>query len=302
MQSGFLKRSIRNPIITPEQMPMPCYAVYNAGATIFNGKVLLLLRVEDSEIHCRFHTAISDNGIDFEVNPKPINYPYREFETMYGSHRYDPRITCINGEYYICHAIHNKFGATFGIAKTTDFVNFEPIGNTSLPFNRNAVLFPEKINGLYARFERPQDTAGNGYIWVSYSPDLVFWGKSMPVDIPRRMWCERKVGAGAVPIKTEKGWLEIYHGTQVTASTENYFLGAAVLDLEDPSKILAAPRQFILAAEKDYECMGQVPNVVFTSGAVVLDDGTINVYYGGADTRVCLAQTTVNELLDFCFA
>lgn len=300
MRSGFLKRHIENPIIKPEDMPFDCYAVYNAGATIFEGKVLLLLRAENSEIHCNFYVATSEDGIHFDINEDPIEYPFREFEKIYGSHRYDARITEIEGDYYICHAIHNKYGATFGIAKTNDFVTFEPIGNTSLPFNRNAVLFPEKINGLYARLERPVDDSGKGYIWVSYSPDMIFWGKSMPINLPTMLWNENKVGAGAVPIKTEHGWLEIYHGTQNTASTENYFLGATLLDLEDPSKVIAAPRKFILAPEELYECVGQVPNVVFTSGAVVMPDGTLNVYYGGADTRVCLAQTTVQELVDFC--
>jgi beta-1,4-mannooligosaccharide/beta-1,4-mannosyl-N-acetylglucosamine phosphorylase len=302
MRSGFLKRHIENPIITPADMPFDCYAVYNAGATMFNGKVLLLLRVEDSEIRCNFYVATSEDGIHFDISKEPIKYPYRKFEQMYGSHRYDTRITKIEDIYYICHAIHNKFGATFGIAKTTDFVNFEPVGSTSLPFNRNAVLFPGKINGLYARLERPVDDKGRGYIWVSYSPDLIYWGNSMPIDVPRMLWNENKVGAGAPPIKTEHGWLEIYHGTQNTASTENYFLGVALLDLEDPSKIIGTPRKFILAAEEPYECMGQTPNVVFTSGAVEMQDGTLNVYYGGADTRVCVAQSTVQELVDYCLA
>lgn len=300
MDASFLKRYEGNPIITPESMPFPCYTVFNAGATIFNGTILLLLRVEHPDMKCLFHTATSEDGFHFEVNPVPVNYPLRDYEIIYGSHRYDPRITCIDGVYYISHAIHNRFGAVIGIAKTTDFVNLEPVSNTSVPFNRNGLLFPEKINGLYARFERPLDTNGNGGMWITYSPDLEFWGKAMPIDVPRNPWSEKKVGAGAVPIRTDKGWLTIYHGTYITASTENYSLGVMLLDLEDPSKIIAAPKKFILAAEKDYECMGQVPNVVFTSGAVVKDDGTINVYYGGADTRVCVAQTTVDELLTFC--
>jgi beta-1,4-mannooligosaccharide/beta-1,4-mannosyl-N-acetylglucosamine phosphorylase len=101
-------------------------------------------------------------------------------------------------------------------------------------------------------------------------------------------------------VKTPQGWLIVYHATAMTASTENYYLGAALLDLNDPSKVIAAPKDFILAAEKDYECMGQVPNVVFTSGGLVMPDGTFNIYYAGADTRMCLAQTTVPKLVDFC--
>lgn len=300
MRSGFLKRYDLNPIIKPEDMPFDCYAVYNAGATIYQGKVLLLLRAEDSQIRCNFYVATSEDGVHFEISKDPIIYPLRDFEKKYGTHRYDTRITKIEDEYFICHAIHNKFGATFGIAKTMDFVHFEAIGTTSLPFNRNAVLFPEKINGLYARLERPVDDKGCGHIWVSYSPDMIYWGNSAPIDVPRTLWNEHKVGAGAVPIKTKEGWLEIYHGTQMTASTENYFLGAMLLDLNHPSEIIAAPKKFILAPEEIYECIGQVPNVVFTSGAVEMPDKTLNVYYGGADTRVCLAQTTVDQLVEFC--
>jgi len=140
----------------------------------------------------------------------------------------------------------------------------------------------------------------NGVMWISYSPDLIYWGNSMPIETPKSAWSHIKVGAGCVPIKTPKGWLEIYHGVAFTCSSNNYYLGVALLDLENPSKVIAAPKQFILAAEKDYECIGQTPNVVFTGGAIETHDGKLNVYYGAADTRMCLAQTTVQELLDFC--
>jgi len=193
-----------------------------------------------------------------------------------------------------------KWGCSIGIATTEDFINFKPQPYLSVPSNRNAVLFPEKINGLYARLERPQNVDGKGETWISYSPDLDFWGRSMPLNMPDTAWCMGHNGAGAIPIKTDKGWLEIYHATCETCSSVNYHLGAMLLDLEDPSKVIAAPKQFILAAEKDYECMGQTPNVVFTSGAVEMPDGTLNIYYGGADTRMCLAQTTVKDLVEFC--
>ncbi len=181
-----------------------------------------------------------------------------------------------------------------------DFKSFEVLPFTSEPSSRNAVLFPEKIDGLFARLDRPQDVNGNGEIWISYSPDLQFWGRHLPLDIPHRMWNIGKCGAGAVPIRTPKGWLEIYHATAATCSSLNYYLGAALLDLEDPSKVIAAPGAYLLAAEEIYECVGQTPNVVFTGGAVEMPDGTLNIYYGGADTRLCLAQTTVDALVSFC--
>ncbi|HEY5585971.1 MAG TPA: glycoside hydrolase family 130 protein [Ruminiclostridium sp.] len=297
---GPLIRYGGNPILTPETMPFECFSVFNTGAVRFKGKYLLLLRVEHRDLACYFYTAISDDGINFTVNQEPINYPCSEAEKNNPGTRFDMRITPIDGTFYVCHAIYSSLGSQIAMARTDDFVNFEPISNPSVPSNRNAVLFPEKIGGLYARLERPQDLGGTGAIWISYSPDLIFWGKSSPLFIPRMNWGTRKVGAGIIPIKTEKGWLEIYHGTMLTASTENYFLGAVLLDLEDPSKVIAAPKEFILAPEMDYERIGQVPNVVFTGGAIETDDGKLNIYYGGADTRVCLAQTTVSELLEFC--
>ncbi len=203
---------------------------------------------------------------------------------------------------YVCHAAWlGRWGCGIAMAVTDDFEHFEPMDYLSPPSNRNAVLFPEKIGGRYARLERPQDVNGTGSIWVGYSPDMRYWGDHLPLDIPdNNHWNRTKCGAGAIPIKTPDGWLEIYHATAMTASTENYYLGVMLLDLEDPSIVKYAPSGFILAAEKDYECVGQTPNVVFTGGAVEMPDGTLNLYYGGADTRMCLAQTTVQELVDYC--
>jgi len=299
-----LTRHHGNPILTPDDMPFACYSVYNAGATLFNGKVLLLLRVEDFEMNSDFFVATSDDGIHFDVSSDAIDYPLSETEKrVEPSHRFDMRITSINGAYYVCHAAWlGSFGCCIGMARTEDFVRFTPIGNISMPSNRNAVLFPEKIAGLYARLERPLTGSGrNGMgMWISYSPDLEFWGRAMPIQMPPRYWCKSKSGAGAIPIRTDQGWLEIYHGCSTNCSTLNYHLGVVLLDLVDPSKVIAAPKAFILGPQKDYECAGQVPNVVFTSGAVEMPDGTLNVYYGAADTRVCVAQTTVKELLDYC--
>ena len=296
-----LKRHAKNPILTPEQMPFPCYSVFNAGVTMFRGKVMMMLRIEKRDRLSCFHTATSSDGIHFDVNPDPIDYPWAEREKQLGwTNRFDMRLTHIEGGYIGCHAAHvGKFGCCIAMATTEDFVHFKNFYQGE-PTNRNAVLFPEKINGLYARLDRPHTANNNGTIWVSYSPDLEFWGRSKPLTMRDLDWAYNKTGAGAIPIKTPQGWLEIYHGTSSTCSSENYYLGAMLLDLNDPSKVIAQPREFILAAEKDYECMGQVPNVVFTSGAVEMPDGTLNVYYAGADTRMCLAQTTVKQLTEWC--
>ena len=297
-----LKRHPKNPILTPREMPFPCYTVMNTGATWFEDKVLLILRVEYCDRETHFHIATSEDGIRFDIEPSPVELPLTRVETVYGEqHHFDARITRIDDTYYINYAIYlSRWGCCIATAITRDFKSFEVLPFTSEPSNRNAVLFPEKIGGHFARLDRPQDVNGNGEIWISYSPDLQFWGRHLPLDIPHRMWNKGKSGAGAVPIRTPKGWLEIYHATAATCSSLNYYLGAALLDLEDPSKVIAAPRSYVLAAEEVYECVGQTPNVVFTGGAVAIPDGTLNVYYGGADTRLCLAQTTVDDLVSFC--
>ena len=299
---GPLRRHEANPILCPGDMPFRCYTVFNSGAVWFEGKVLLLLRVESCERRTDFCVATSEDGVHFEVSPEAIDYPLTETEKRFDkAHRFDMRITLLEGTYYVTHASWlGRWGCCMGMATTEDFVHYKPFPHLSVPSNRNHVLFPEKIGGLYCRLERPQHINGKGETWVSYSPDLEFWGRSMPLDMPALKWGGNKNGAGAVPLKTDEGWLEIYHATASTCSSENYYLGAMLLDLDDPSKVIAAPTEFILAAEEVYECVGQTPNVVFTNGAVEMPDGTLNVYYGAADTRMCLAQTTVTELVDYC--
>lgn len=295
-----LKRYETNPIITPEDMPVECSSVFNAGAVIYNGKVLLVLRVEDFARRNHFYTATSDDGINFTINPQEINYPARPLEEKHGLNRFDMRITHFeDGTYYGYHCIWlGDYGSTVGLCQTNDFINFEAIGGPSVPSNSNAVLFPEKINGRYCRFERPDGTRSK--IWVSYSPDLAYWGDSAPLEIPFAMWNHGKIGASTVPIRTKHGWLAIYHAVANPPPAGNYFLGVMLLDIDDPTKIIACPKRYILRPRMNYECVGQVPNVVFTSGAVIMPDGTMNVYYGGGDTVICLAQSSVDELIKFC--
>ena len=300
-ERGPLHRYEGNPILTPEKMPFRCYTVMNSGAIRYQGQYLLLLRVEDCTRATDFYVATSENGLDFEVSPDPIDYPPREIEKRYGGHRFDPRITSIDGRHYICHALWlGPLGCCLAMAVTDDFVHFGPFGEVSLPSNRNGALFPEKVGGKYYRLERPQPTKDGGTMWITESEDLIRWGNGRPIDTPQTSWASIKTGAGAVPIRTPEGWLEIYHAVCSTCSSNNYHLGVVLLDLDEPWKVVRAPREFVLAAERDYECMGQTPNVVFTAGACETDDGKLNVYYGGADTRMCLAQTCIEELIDFC--
>jgi len=299
-----LTRYEKNPIITPDDMPFECYAVYNAGSIMHDGKVLLMLRVDDCTRRSRYHVATSADGINFDINPEPVTIPDYEVEKLVGKHSWAPfdmRITWFEEDqcYYVFHALPVGNGCVIGLYKTTDFEKITPL-YTSEPFNRNAVLFPEKINGLYCRLDRPQGPNGGGDMWVSYSPDLIFWGKSAPIKTPKTPWTGAKVGASCIPIKTEHGWLEIYHGVGTQSSGVNYFLGACLLELNAPEKALKMPDEYILAPQKIYEMAGQVPNVVFSGGCVEMPDGTLNVYYAGADTVICVAQSTVTQLVDFC--
>lgn len=305
-----LRRHPANPILSPANMPFECYAVFNAGAVRFHNQYLLLLRCSMMDGLNRYHTATSDDGVHFTVNPEPIDYPLETLEQYSGCrrgfrhHQFEMRITPMDGTFYLYHAVNMDAtgGCCICMARTDDFVHFQSLPYLSVPENRNAALFPEKINGMYCRLERPQNSSGKGSIWVSYSPDLQFWGNSRPLRMPGTFWSRDKAGPGNVPIKTDRGWLTIYHATAKNCSAENYFLGVMLLDLKDPSKVIGFPKQFILAPQQPYECMGQVPNVVFAAGTIENADGTLNVYYGAADTVVGLAQTTIKELLDLCLA
>jgi beta-1,4-mannooligosaccharide/beta-1,4-mannosyl-N-acetylglucosamine phosphorylase len=189
--------------------------------------------------------------------------------------------------------------------KTEDFKKFEWMGFISETDNRNGVLFPEKINGLYGRLDRPNTGCDTGDIWVSYSPDLIFWGKSECVfrNYEGVRWAWTKIGPGAAPIKTSEGWLTIFHGVRTQCRAHFvYQLGVCLLDLKDPSKVRAMADEAILIPEEQYELVGQTPSVVFTCGAVVEDNGEVKLYYGGADTVQCVATTSLERLIEACYA
>jgi predicted GH43/DUF377 family glycosyl hydrolase len=163
------------------------------------------------------------------------------------------------------------------------------------------VLFPEKIDGLYARLDRPFESGPRGNIWISYSPDLVFWGKSECIMESRAWaWDQGKIGPGAPPVRTEEGWLVIYHGTTPRINGQIYKAGVALLDLKDPRKVLARGKEYIMAPSELYERVGDVPNVVFPTAAIPYPErDELRIYYGGADTVFCLATAKISELIRF---
>jgi len=301
-----LKRHPGGPILHGSDFPPHARVsrVFNSGVIKHRGRYVMACRVEDRALRDTIWIADSDDGYSFTPRPAPIDVPahdpgWREYTAgMY----YDPRITEIDGTFYLVHAAHSGHGCRLSLMRTQDFETFDWMGFISETDNRNGVLFPAKIGGLYARFDRP-NTGGNfGDIWLSYSPDLIFWGKSECVLRNAEVkWAWTKIGPGAVPIRTSEGWLNIFHGVRTQCAQHYvYCLGAALHDLENPAKVIAVCKEAILEPEEDYELTGQTPSVVFTSGAVVEDDGEVKVYYGGADTVQCVATTSIGELLYAC--
>jgi predicted GH43/DUF377 family glycosyl hydrolase len=291
-----------NPILTPSDIPFPCNTVFNAAATCFEGEYLLLLRVEDLGGHSLFVLARSADGLHFQVDDEPAMTPASEgeFAVYEAKGIEDPRITKLDDTFYIMYTAASDYGPRLALARTHDFRRFERIGLISEPDNKDGVLFPRKIGGRYVRLDRPM-VGGQGNIWISYSDDLAHWGRSRVV-MPVRgdSWDSWRVGASAQPIETQYGWLEIYHGVKGTSHGPIYRLGAAMLDLEDPSTVLCRSSIPILTPREPYERVGDVPNVVFSSGAIMEKDEELKIYYGAADTCICVGTARLSDLMRFC--
>ena len=289
-----------NPVLTLEDIPFRCNTVFNGTPMKVDGKYYILLRVEGQRGYSFFALAKSDNGYHFTVEPEPVLLPAREgpyapYEEM-GIE--DPRATFIDGTCYIMYTAASGHGPRITLAKTTDFHHYERIALVSEPGNKDGLLFPEKINGQYVRLDRPIGL-GVGSIWVSFSNDMLSWGNSRVILPPRSgYWDSFRVGASVPPIRTAEGWLEIYHGVKMTSAGPIYRAGSALLDLEDPSKVIARCDVPLLSPREDYERIGDVGNVVFACGAIVEPDGEVKMYYGGADTAICVASAPLDAIIE----
>jgi len=306
-KANILERYSENPILSGKDFPAEykIKTVFNSGIIKYKGSYLMMCRVENPALENRFWIAESSDGYSFIPRPAPVEMPHDNplFSEYTSGMYYDPRITEIEGKYYIVHAAHSGHGCRLSLLETHDFQNFEWKGFISETDNRNGVLFPAKINGLYARFDRPNTGGSFGDMWIAYSPDLIHWGQSKCVLRNGQVrWAWTKIGPGAVPINTPEGWLNIFHGVRTQCAQHYiYQLGVTLHDLEDPSIIIAQAKDAILQPEEDYELTGQTPSVVFTAGAIVEPDGEIKLYYGGADTVQCLAITSVEQLVNACY-
>ena len=297
-------RSSLNPIIRRDLIPVS-NSIFNSAVIPYNGHFAGVFRCDDKRRHMQIHSGKSEDGLNWQIEPEPINFsPIQpdvgNFKFEYG---YDPRVCWLEDRYYItwCNGYHGN--PTIGLGYTYDFEKFFQMENTFLPFNRNGVLFPRKIKGKYAMLSRPSDNGHTpfGDIFYSQSPDLRYWGDHRFVmGIVRDSWQSTKIGAGPIPIETSEGWLLIYHGVLTSCNGFVYSMGAALLDIDQPWQVLYRTAPYILSPQKIYECAGDVPNVAFPCASLVdASTGRMAIYYGGADTVTCLAFTTVDLLIDF---
>ncbi|MBQ9880375.1 MAG: glycoside hydrolase family 130 protein [Clostridia bacterium] len=278
-----------NPVITRDDLFM-ANSIFNSAVVPYRGGFAGVFRADKMSRDHTLVTGMSADGIHWDLDEKVI---FRG---------YDPRLCLIEGKYYLSWVNLTPHGTTIGIARTEDFISWEQLEDACYPVARNGVLFPRKIGGEYCLLIRPCDKGHTPYgdIFLSRSKDLTYWGRHRFVMSPVKNWEMTKVGAGPTPIETSEGWLMFYHGVLTSCNGFTYSMGAALLDLDEPWKVLHRADSFLLAPHELYECVGDVPNVVFPCAALAdADTGRIAIYYGAADTTVAMAFTTADEVVDY---
>ncbi len=321
-------KKLSKPILTKDDIPYPATLVFNAGVEKINGKYIMVFRDDygtdkdsfESDKQRKLYTsvgvAVSDNGIDnWHVMPKSIvDSKDMQGETI---RLYDPRITVIDGTPYLCLAKDTHHGLCGVIAKLNDTFDEIEVISSTVPDNRNMVLFPEKINGLYVRLERPFPVYSRWHkdifdIWISRSPDLRYWGDSeLLLGVENVPFANDKIGPAAPPIKTDKGWLTTFHAVDIDENRgkngwegrwqKRYTAGIMLLDLNDPSKVIGMCKEPLIVADEEFEQKdGFRQNVIFPGGMIAEDDGTVKIYYGASDTVECVATANISDLLELC--
>ncbi len=300
-----LTRHPQNPILDASSWTYSANTVFNPAATLLaDGTTLMLCRVEDRRGISHLTAARSANGIDgWQVNPQPTlapdpNYP----EEIWGVE--DARITFLPelGRYGVLYTSYSPTGPGVSLALTADFHTFERMGQVMPPEDKDAALFPHKINGRWAMMHRPVNASTQGgHIWLSYSDDLVHWTDRVRA-LPARVgawWDASKIGLCCPPIETAAGWLVIYHGVKTTGAGVLYRLGLALFDLQDPSRCTARGDEWIFGPQEPYERFGDVGYVTFPCGTVIhpSEPDTLRVYYGAADTCIGLTTGSIQQML-----
>jgi beta-1,4-mannooligosaccharide/beta-1,4-mannosyl-N-acetylglucosamine phosphorylase len=302
--SDVLWRYTQNPVIKRDLIPSS-NSIFNSAVVPFEDGFAGVFRCDNKQRLMQIHCGTSKDGINWEINNDPIVFVQdddrlQEIDEPFEC-AYDPRVCKIEDKYYVtwCNGYH---GYTIGTAWTKDFKTFHQTENAFLPYNRNGVMFPRKIDGKFAMLSRPSDTGHTafGSIFYSESPDMTYWGRHRWVLDPIDGWQGTKVGPGPIPIETKDGWLMIYHGVLNSCNGFVYSFGAALLDIDQPWKVLSRTKPYLLSPQTQYECVGDVPNVAFPCAA--LTDAATNkiaIYYGAADTVTALAFGYVDEIVQF---
>ncbi len=282
-------RYSENPIISRDDLFM-ANSIFNSAVVPYKDGFAGVFRVDFMTRGQHLVVGFSKDAIHWELKEKVIFKGY------------DPRLCLLDGKYYLSWVKRAPRGTTIGIAYTTDFEEWVELEDAGYPVSRNGVLFPRKVNDEYMLLIRPCDKSHTKYgdIFLLHSKDLTYWGKHRLVMTPAGGWESTKVGAGPTPIETDEGWLMFYHGVLTSCNGFVYSMGAAILDKDEPWKVLHRSDSFLLAPHETYECVGDVPNVVFPCAALTdAETGRIAIYYGAADTTVALAFTTVDDVVKF---
>jgi beta-1,4-mannooligosaccharide/beta-1,4-mannosyl-N-acetylglucosamine phosphorylase len=316
--SDAIARHPGNPVLTSHDVPYPSTLVFNPGVAKFGGRYVMAFRNDygrAGDPHfdgTNIGLAWSDDGVRWEVTDRPCFHMSSDEIRR----AYDPRLIVIDGRCYVCFAVDTRHGVRGGIAVTDDFQRFRVL-SMSVPDNRNMVLFPERIGGVYIRLERPFPVYGRGGverfdIWISDSPDLRYWGNpELLLAVEQVGYANTKLGPAAPPVKTGKGWLTTFHAVDTDTSRgkngwearwqKRYTAGLMLLDLDDPRQVVGLYEEPLIAPEASYEVEGGFRNnVVFPCGLVLEPSGEVKIYYGAADTVVGLATADVDALLKLC--
>ncbi|MDE6887538.1 MAG: glycoside hydrolase family 130 protein [Eubacterium sp.] len=296
-----LWRYADNPVI--ERNPAKGVArIFNSAVMPYEGEFIGVFRGEQTNGIPYIYLGRSKDGLQWDFERDKIPFQDAQGNEFMPQYAYDPRLVKVEDTYYIIWC-QDFYGASIGIAKTQDFKVFTRLENPFLPFNRNAVLFPRKINGKFYMLSRPSDSGHTpfGDIFISESSDMEFWGRHRHVMGKGQQWWQNvKIGGGAAPIETSEGWLLFYHGVTGTCNGYVYSIGGAILDLEEPSVVKYRCETFLLTPEEWYEERGFVPNVTFPCATIHdAESGRIAIYYGAADTYVGLAFTKADEVVDY---
>jgi predicted GH43/DUF377 family glycosyl hydrolase len=293
-----------NPILTAADWPYPVNSVFNPAAAAANGETVLLARVEDRRGISHLTVARSANGLDgWRVDPEPLLVPNGETSEQWGFE--DARVVWVDelGRWVITCTAYGPAGPAVFLATTKHFDTVERYGIVRQPEDKNAALLPHRVDGRWVLLHRPKTQYGGarGEILLSRSDDLISWSAPEQVLQPREgaWWDSLRIGIGPPPLRTEHGWLLLYHGVKDTVSGDVYRVGLALLDLNEPTRVLRRLPNWILAPLAPYERTGDVPNVVFPCG-LVHDSGSdeVRLYYGAADSSICVATARLEDLLE----